>query len=150
MGCCVCIALMPTYFFHKSLSGSSFSEIFEFFFNSLFSTLRMDLLQLLCCVCGIAFIIKEVAKNLSTSAAILISVVLINIVPFAPILFDYFFRSLSFPVTMIRVYFFTTAHLLTIALLFWKKGLEAALCCEVVVVIILQLIVPVIIFLLSA
>ncbi len=144
----VCITLMPTYFWYKSLN-TPIDKIFEFFINKLFSTLQMDLLMLLFGVCGITFILRKIAKNTLVSTLMPISIAFITIIPYVPVLFDSIYRPLYSHSNIIAMLVFTSAQWLIIAGLFWRKGLEAALVCEVFVVTVLHLILPLIIFVLS-
>ncbi len=144
----VCIGLIPTYFWYKNIN-TPFDKIFEFFIYKLFSTLRMDLFMLLFGVCGVTFIVRKIVKNTSVFILMPISIALITILPYAPLLFDVSYRSVYPHSNIIANLILTTTQWLIIASLFWRKGLEAALACEVFIVTILHLIVPVVIFALS-
>ncbi len=130
--------------------GLSFGGVFEWFIDKLFYSLRMDLFTLLFGICGLAFIIKKVAKNVAISSIIPISIGLMTIVPYLPLLFDCIMRGFSSNIPFLISSLWKSAEWLLIALLFWKKGLEAALACEMVIVTIIYLIAPLVILAIGA
>lgn len=124
------------------------------FLSMVLSLIRFDLMILLFCVSGIAFIIKKLAKKAPLSVVMPICGGLVGILPHAALLI--LFMVGSYPldhdlrsfVVIDSLFDVVTYVLLT--RLFWKKGLETAILCHVVIIAILRMIVPTIITFASA
>jgi hypothetical protein len=130
--------------------GATFGGTFEWFINKLFNSLRTDLMMLLFGLCGLVFLMKKIAKNAAVSTIMPISIGLMIIAPYVPVLYDSIIRGFSPNITFLISSLFASAQWLLIALLFWKKGLETALTCEVVIASIIYLIAPVVLFALNS
>jgi hypothetical protein len=116
----------------------------SFFFYKIVPTMRFDLIFLLLGVCGSVFIIKKIVKNISLTVLMPICIVLISILPLLIILFDCVTRSRCLAEVLIRESFMSISCII-LGMLFWKKGLEAALIYHVIVMTILYLIAPIVV-----
>lgn len=128
---------------------SSYVDIAESFFNTIFYKIRFDLFGLLFGLCGSVFAIKKIAKDVSLSVIMSICIVVISVLPVSVLLFDCFGRF-GCAASQFMGLSFGISNSLLLGILFWKKGLETAMLYEVIVCSILYLIVPVIILALKA
>lgn len=128
---------------------SSYADIIENFVGLFFYKMRFDLFVLLFGVCGLAFVIKKIAKDVSLSVIMPICIVAISILPVSVLLFDCFTRF-GCAGAMVAGNFFMIGSNILLGVLFWKKGLEAALLYGMIVCTILYLIAPVVMFVLKS
>ena len=97
------------------------------------NTIKISLAILLAAIGGLAFIIKKIAKNASTSIVIPVAIGLVTIGMFWPLLFDCF----SYRGCPSLSALFDNALVANVAIacggfIFWKKGLEVALLYEII------------------